>query len=72
MKSNLKIEEGDRVKVDFTRLDSVTQPYFYGKVLGIPRDVGDSWRFLEESSQQIIYVNPNCSRLETIILMETS
>ena len=65
-----RIEEGDTVKIDFTPLDSITQPYFYGTVIGVPQNVGDSWKFIEKDSQKLIYVNPNCSRLETITLME--
>lgn len=60
------IEIGDTVKVDFTPKDDVTQPYFYGEVIHIPNDTGDMWQFKADDGA-IIYVNPNCSRLETII-----
>lgn len=58
------IEIGDKVKVDFTPLDN-TQPYFYGEVLSIPQGTGDMWNF--KVGNDIVYVNPSCSRLETII-----
>ena len=60
-----KIEVGNKVKVDFTS-DGMAQPYFYAEVLYIPQDTGDMWHFKTED-EALIYVNPNCSRLETII-----
>lgn len=65
-----RIEEGDRVKVDFTPRNETTQPYFYGTVLHTPSDVGDMWH-LKDDDGVIIYVNPSCSTLETIIRMDT-
>ena len=64
--SDTRIEVGDKVRVDFTKQDDVTQPYFIGEVLYTPSDVGDMWH-LKLDDGAIIYVNPNCSRLETII-----
>ena len=37
-----RIEEGDTVKIDFTPLDSITQPYFYGTVIGVPQNVSEN------------------------------
>ena len=62
--SNKLIEIGDKVKVDFTPFGNI-QPYFYGEVLYIPQGFGDMWHFKVEND--VIYVNPSCSRLETII-----
>ena len=61
------VKVGDKVKVDFTP-DGANQPYFYGEVLYIPQDTGDMWHF--KVDDDIIYVNPSCARLETIIRMK--
>ena len=63
--SETRIEEGDKVKVDFTP-DGIAQPYFYGEVVHVPQDTGDMWHFKTDDGA-IIYVNPTCSRFETIV-----
>jgi len=65
----VRIEVGDKVKVDFTS-KGADQPYFYGEVLHTPQDTGDMWHFKTDDGA-IIYVNPNCSNLETIIRLAT-
>ena len=68
--SENKIEVGDKVRVDFTPLDDVRQPYFYGEVLDIPQDTGDMWKFKLDGD--LIYVNPSSSRLETITRIKST
>lgn len=62
-----RIEVGDKVRVNFIeRPNQCQSPYFMAEVLYIPNSTGDMFHLKVESGA-IVYLNPNCSNLESLV-----
>ena len=67
-----RIEEGDRVKVDFTPRNETTQPYFYGTVLHTPSDVGDMWHLNFSGICICTQIDHNKQQIQWFMQVKTS
>lgn len=60
-----RIQPGTRVRVDFTSVAADLEPTIYGRLLGRPSDVGDTFR-VRIGKGVVVEVNPNCTAFRTI------